>query len=200
MSLVKVSQPSIADMMPKGTIIWRGGIGFQRNRFGGFTPQITNLRFQKTPKGKFVGRIVLGGGAFFAEPVLFPNRIGNNHIRGVVAFFEHIPKRWTHFIVSGHSRAAREAGLNNKGAAVFLKSCRNQWNLEKYAKFRSEIAEEYRNHIHDEWESIYQIHASRFVPITYNKPVQRMIHVKPLDGSGKNEWLYDFHNIDQELS
>lgn len=200
MSVVAVQPCSIADMFPKGTVIWRGGIGFQRNRFGGFTPQISDMRFQRAPRGGFVGRVVLGGGSFFAEPVLFPSRIGQHRISGIVAFFDFIPRRWTHFIVIGHTKAAREPGTSNEGAALFLRGGVTKLPLEEYARFRTEIAEEYRNHFHDDLETVYQIHAKHSVPITYKHELKRLIHVKSLDEHGKNEWSYAFRSVEQELS
>src|SRR6185437_8257468 len=129
MHILKAGEP-LSPLFKRNTVLWRS-VGFRNTGryFGGTNCEIHDMKFEKTERGSYLGRVQLAGGCydFIHEPVVMPPRGDYGEIVGLVVFIDKpVPENWTHLLVTGVSNVMRSPWNPEttklsalKGAAIF---------------------------------------------------------------------------------
>src|SRR5713101_3612298 len=111
------SDEPMSTMLIKGIILWRP-VNFNKN----FEATLAEVKFEKTDKETFIGRMFLNGD-FSWEPQVYSARHEDGSSgRGIVCFIKDQPRDdWTHLILNGVSKSLQIVN-GGSGAAVFAEN------------------------------------------------------------------------------
>lgn len=164
MELFRVgADSSWAEFFPKGSIIWRPvNIKWNPVTHKAWATLDEEDVFEGTERGGVCCKLVFTGNFTLEAEAKRPYvQYGDKtiHRPGPVCFMDKPVRNrlWTHLIVAGHTAAAEEGGLRNRGVGLYLQEPSSLF-VAHYLKFRADMAENFINQmaLEDEPDLVFE--------------------------------------------